>query len=54
MELFEPILGMTMIVVRLLMLFGSVGLLLYGVWTSGDKKSPAGRAANSNVEVEPS
>ena len=41
MELFEPILGMTMIVVGLIMLFGSVGLLLYGVWTSGRSKPDA-------------
>ena len=41
MELFEPILGMTMIVVGLIMLFGSVGLLLYGIWTSGQSKPDA-------------
>ncbi len=41
MELFEPILGMTMIVVGLVMLFGSIGLLLYGIWTSGKSKPDA-------------
>ena len=41
MELFEPILGMTMIVVGLIMLFGSIGFLLYGVWTSGKSKPDA-------------
>ena len=41
MELFEPILGMTMIVVGLIMLFGSFGLLLYCIWTSGKSKSDA-------------
>ena len=41
MELFEPILGMTMIVVGLIMLFGSIGFLLYGIWTSGKSKPDA-------------
>ena len=54
MELFEPILGMTMIVVGLIMLLGGMGLLFYAIWPSGGKKSPTEPAANSNVEVEPS
>ena len=54
MELFEPILGMTMMVIGLIMVLGGMGLLFYAIWTSGNKKSPAGRTANSNVEVEPS
>ena len=54
MELFEPILGMTMIVVGLIMLLGGMGLLFYAIWPSSNKKSPAGHTANSNVEVEPS
>ena len=54
MELFEPILGITMMVIGLIMVLGGMGLLFYAVWTSGDKKSLAGNAASSNVEVEPS
>ena len=56
MELFEPILGMTMIVVGLIMLFGSVGFLLYGIWTSGKSNPdastsvPAG-SGDSQAEV---
>lgn len=53
MELFEPILGITMMVIGLIMVLGGMGLLFYAIWTSGRKESPAGRAANSNVEVEP-
>ena len=45
MELFEPILGMTMIVVGLIILFGSVGFLLYGVWTNGKSKPDASAPA---------
>ncbi len=41
MELFEPVLGMTMIVVGLIMLFGSIGLLLHGIWTSGKRQPDA-------------
>jgi len=56
MELFEPILGMTMIVVGLIMLFGSVGFLLYGIWTSGKSKpdtptSVSAGASDSQAEV---
>jgi len=39
MELFEPILGMTMIVVGLIMALGSIGFLLYSIWAS-DKSKP--------------
>ena len=53
MELFESILGMTMIVVGLIMLLGGMGLLFYAIWPSSNKKPPAGHTANSNVEVEP-
>ena len=45
MELFEPILGMTMIVVGLIILLGSVGFLLYGVWTNGKSKPDASAPA---------
>ena len=45
MELFEPILGMTMIVVGLLMALGSIGFLLYGIWTSGKRKPDASTSA---------
>lgn len=41
MQLFEPILGMTMIVIGLILLFGSIGFLLYGIWASGKGKSDA-------------
>ena len=54
MELFEPILGMTMMVMGLIMVLGGMGLLFYAVWTSGKNKSSAEGAAGSNVEVEPS
>ena len=54
MELFEPILGMTMIVVGLIMLFGGMGLLFYSIWTSGNRKPQSGPVADSHVEVEPS
>ena len=53
MELFEPILGITMMVIGLIMVLGGMGLLFYAIWTSGSKKSSAGHAANSNVGVEP-
>jgi hypothetical protein len=54
MELFEPILGMTMIVVGLIMVLGGMGLLFYSIWRSGDRKPQADPAANGHVEVEPS
>lgn len=53
MELFEPILGITMMVIGLIMVLGGMGLLFYAIWTNGSKKSQAGHAANNNVEVEP-
>ena len=49
MELFEPILGMTMIVVGLIMLFGSIGLLLYGIWTSGTSKPDASSSVSAGA-----
>ena len=54
MELFEPILGMTMMVIGLIMVLGGMGLLFYAVWTSGNRTSSSEHAASSNVEVEPS
>ena len=54
MELFEPILGMTMIVVGLVMVLGGVGFLLYGIWTSGKSESQAKPNAEGHAEVEPS
>ena len=50
MELFEPILGMTMIVIGLIMLLGSIGFLLYGIWTNGKSKpdSPTSVPANAS------
>ena len=54
MELFEPILGMTMIVVGLAMVLGGIGFLLYGIWASGKSKSPAGPATDAHTEAEPS
>lgn len=56
MELFEPILGMTMIVVGLIMALGSIGFLLYGIWTSGKSKPNASTsvpadASDSQAEV---
>lgn len=47
MELFEPILGMTLIVVGLIMLFGSIGLLLHGIWTSGKSKPEASTSVSA-------
>ena len=49
MELFEPILGMTMIVVGLIMLFGSIGFLLYGIWTSGKSKPNASTSVSAGA-----
>ncbi len=49
MELFEPILGMTMIVVGLIMLFGSIGFLLYGIWTSGRSKPDASTSGSAGA-----
>ena len=54
MELFEPILGMTMIVVGLVMVLGGMGLLFYSIWTGGRRKSQSGPIADGHVEVEPS
>ena len=54
MELFEPVLGMTMIVVGLIMVLGGMGFLLYGIWTSGKSKPQAGPTAEGHAEVEPS
>ena len=54
MELFEPILGMAMMVIGLIMVLGGVGLLFYAAWTSGNRMSSSEHTANSNVEVEPS
>ena len=54
MELFEPILGMTMIVVGLLMALGGMGFLLYGIWTSGKRKPQAGPVSDGHAEAEPS
>ena len=54
MELFEPILGMTMMVIGLIMVLGGMGLLFYLIWTSGSRKSQSGPAADAHVEVEPS
>ena len=54
MELFEPILGIAMMVIGLIMVLGGMGLLFYAIWTSGHKKSPAGPVAESRVEVKPS
>ena len=47
MELFEPILGMTMIVIGLIMLFSSMGLLLYCIWTSGKSKPDASTSTST-------
>ena len=41
MELFAPILGMTMIVVGLIGFAASVGWLLYLIWQSGKAREPA-------------
>ena len=49
MELFEPILGMTMIVVGLIMLFGSISFLLYGIWTSGRSKPGASTSVSASA-----
>ena len=49
MELFEPILGMIMIVIGLIMLLGSIGLLLYGIWTSGESKPDASTPVSAGV-----
>ena len=54
MELFEPILGMTMMVIGLIMVLGGMGLLFYLIWTSGSRKSQSGPVADAHVEVEPS
>ena len=56
MELFEPILGMTMIVVGLVMVLGGMGFLLYAIWTSGKSKQDASTsisagASDSQAEV---
>ena len=49
MELFEPILGMTMIVVGLIMALGGVGFLLYGIWTSGKSKLHASTSVSASA-----
>ena len=49
MELFEPILGMTMIVVGLILLFGSIGFLLYGIWTSGKNEPNASTSVSASA-----
>jgi len=54
MELFEPILGMTMIVGGLVMVLGGMGLLFYSILTSGNRKPQSGLVADPHVEVEPS
>ena len=54
MELFEPIFGIAMMVIGMIMVLGGMGLLFYAIWTSGNKQSPARRAATGNVEAEPS
>ena len=54
MELFEPILGMTMIVVGLIMALGGMGFLLYSIWTGGKSKSRAKSTADGHAEAESS
>ncbi len=54
MELFEPILGMTMMVIGLIMVLGGMGLLFYSIWMSGRKEPQSGHVADGRVEVEPS
>lgn len=54
MELFEPILGMTMMIIGLIMVLGGMGLLFYSIWTSGKRKPQARPAADGHVRVEPS
>ena len=54
MELFEPILGMTMIAIGLIMVLGGMGLLFYSIWTGDKRKSQSGPVADTHVEVEPS
>lgn len=54
MELFEPILGMTMIVVGLVMVLGGMGFLLYAISTSSKSKSQAKPIADAHAVVEPS
>ena len=49
MELFEPILGMTMIVVGLIMALGAMGFLLYGIWTSGKSKPDASTSVSADA-----
>ena len=49
MELFEPILGMTMIVVGLIMALGGVGFLLYGIWTSGKNEPNASTSVSASA-----
>lgn len=53
MELFEPILGITMMVIGLVMVLGGMGVLFYSVSIRDSTRSQGESATNSQVRVEP-